>query len=111
MLAASIFFGLMVSLVGRLGGLNHVSRAFILALIAVALLVPWQVIGLSVVGVTWTPAELVQWLSAKSDDLGNTIIFYLRFTGYWLAVVLLLLLSQARTTRWSKSILHRLEII
>jgi hypothetical protein len=111
LLAASIFFGLMVSLVGRLGGLNHISRAFILALIAVALLVPWQVIGLSVVGATWTPAELVQWLPAKSDDLANTIIFYLRFTGYWLAVLLLLVLSQARTTRWTKSILHRLEII
>lgn len=111
LLAASIFFGLMVSLVGRLGGLNHISRAFILSLIAVALLIPWQVLGLSVFGVTWTPNELLQWLPAKDANLGNTIIFYLRFTGYWLAVVLLLLLSQARSTRWSKSILHRLEII
>ena len=62
-------------------------------------------------GVTWTPDELVRWLPAKNANTGNTVIFYLRFTGYWLAVVLLLLLSQARTTRWSKSILHRLEVI
>jgi hypothetical protein len=111
LLAASIFFGLMVSLVGRLGGLNHISRAFILALIAVALLIPWQVIGLNVLGVTWTPDELARWLPAKDTTMWNTVIFYLRFSGYWLAVVLLLLLSQARSTRWSKSILHRLEII
>ncbi|MCU0914652.1 MAG: hypothetical protein MUC88_08830 [Planctomycetes bacterium] len=111
LLAASIFFGLMVSLVGRLGGLNHVSRAFILALIAVVLLIPWQSLGLSVLGVTWTPDELAQWLPAKTASLGNTIIFYLRFTVYWAVVTLLLLLCQARSTRWSKSILHRLEII
>ncbi len=111
LLTASIFFSLMVSLVGRLGGLNHISRAFVLSLIAVALLIPWQVLGLNVLGVTWTPDELARWLPAKDANIGNTVIFYLRFTGYWLAVVLLLLLSQARTTRWSKSILHRLEII
>ncbi|MCX5646382.1 MAG: hypothetical protein NTZ17_17130 [Phycisphaerae bacterium] len=111
LLTASIFFSLMVSLVGRLGGLNHISRAFVLSLIAVALLIPWQVLGLNVLGVTWTPDELARWLSAKDANIGNTVIFYLRFTGYWLAVVLLLLLSQARTTRWSKSILHRLEIL
>lgn len=111
LLTASIYFGLQVSLVGRLGGLNHISRAFVLSLIAVALLIPWQVLGLNVLGVTWTPEELARWLSAKNANIGNTVIFYLRFTGYWLAVVLLLLLAQARTTRWSKSILHRLEFI
>jgi hypothetical protein len=111
LLTASIYFSLQVSLVGRLGGLNHISRAFVLSLIAVALLIPWQILGLNVLGVTWTPEELARWLPAKSANIGNTVIFYLRFTGYWLAVVLLLLLSQARTTRWSKSILHRLEFV
>jgi hypothetical protein len=109
--AASIFFGLMVSLVGRLGGLNHISRAFVLALIAGVLLVPWQSLGLNVLGVTWTPDELARWLSTKTAGLANIIIFYLRFTAYWAVVTLLLLLSQARSTRWSKSILRRLEII
>ena len=111
LLAASIFFGLLVSLVGRLGGINHISRAFILALIAAVLLVPWQVLGLNVPGVTWTPRELLDWLPNKSVDLWNTIIFYLRFTGYWAAVLLLVFLAQIRSTCWSKSILRRLEII
>jgi hypothetical protein len=111
LLAASIFFGLMVSLVGRLGGINHISRAFVLALITAVLLVPWQVLGLNVLGVTWTPAELVRWLPTKGTDLWNTVIFYLRFSGYWAAVTLLVLLAQIRSTCWSKSILRRLEII
>ncbi len=111
LLAASTFFGLMVSMVGRLGGINHISRAFVLALIAAVLLVPWQVLGLNVLGVTWTPAELVRWLPTKGTDLWNTVIFYLRFSGYWAAVTLLVLLAQIRSTCWSKSILRRLEII
>ncbi len=109
--AASIFFALMVSLVGRLGGLNHISRAFILSLIAAVLLIPWQLLGLNVLGVTWTPDELARWLPNKGTSLTDTIIFYLRFTGYWAAILLLVLLSQARSTLWSKSILRRLEII
>lgn len=111
LLAASTFFGLMVSLVGRLGGINHISRAFVLALITAVLLVPWQILGLNVLGVTWTPAELVRWLPTKDTDLWNTVIFYLRFSGYWAAVTLLVLLAQIRSTCWSKSILRRLEII
>jgi hypothetical protein len=109
--AASVFFSLMVSLVGRLGGISHISRAFILALIALVLIIPWQMLGLSVLGVIWTAEELIQWLPTKDANVWNTAIFYLRFTGYWLAVVLLLLLSHARGTQWSKSIIRRLEII
>ncbi len=111
LLAASMFFGLMVSLVGRLGGINHISRAFVLALIAAVLLVPWQMLGLNVLGVTWSPEELLRWLPTKGVDLWNTVIFYLRFSGYWAAVTLLVLLAQIRSTCWSKSILRRLEII
>ena len=109
--AASMFFSLLVSMVGRLGGINHISRAFILSLITLVLITPWQMLGLSVLGVIWTPGELAAWLPSRNATIWNTAIFYLRFTGYWLAIVLLLLLSQARSGRWSKSILRRLEII
>jgi hypothetical protein len=111
LLPASMFFGLMVSLVGRLGGINHISRAFVLTLIAAVLLIPWQMLGLNVLGVTWSPEELLRWLPTKGTDLWSTIIFYLRFSGYWAAVTLLVLLAQIRSTCWSKSILRRLEII
>jgi hypothetical protein len=107
-----MFFSLMISLVGRLGGINHISRAFVLSLIMVALIIPWQkALGSSVVGVVWTSDELIRWLAAKGGSLWSLAVYYLRFTGYWLVVVLLLILSQLRSARWSKAILRRLEII
>jgi len=108
----AMLFSLMVSLIGRLGGINHISRAFFLSLIMLVLVVPWQnVLGLNVPGVIYTPAELVKWFSAKTDDTAGMIFYYLRFTGYWLVVLLLLLMSQLRSGRWARSIFRRLEII
>ena len=108
----AMFFSLMVSLIGRLGGINHISRAFFLSLIMVVLVIPWQkVLGSSVVGVVYTPAELAEWLPNKSNSMVNTIVYYLRFSVYWFVAMLLLLMSQIRSARWTKAILRRLEII
>lgn len=110
--ALTVFFSLMVSLVGRLGGINHISRAFILALIMAALIIPWQRLFTSnVVGVAYGSEELLRWLDAKAEGLPNVIFYYLRFTALWLVVLLLLIMAQIRSARWSQSILHRLEII
>lgn len=108
----AMFFSLMVSLIGRLGGINHIARAFFLSLIMLVLVVPWQnVLGMNVPGAIYTPAELLKWISAKSDTLVDAIFYYLRFSAYWLVVFLLLIMSQVRSGRWAKSILRRLEII
>jgi len=110
--ALTVFFCLLVSLVGRLGGINHVSRAFILALITAALIIPWQrLFGSNVVGVAYGADELLHWLDAKAEGLPNVIFYYLRFCGLWLVVLLLLIMTQVRSVRWSKSIIRRLEII
>jgi hypothetical protein len=112
--ALTVFFCLMVSLVGRLGGINHIARAFILALIMAALIIPWQTLfGSSVTGVAYWPNELQlpHWLEAKDVGMPNVIFYYLRFTGLWIIVLLLLIMSQVRSSGWSKSILRRLEII
>ena len=47
----------------------------------------------------------------EAGDIFDTVIYYLRFSGYWLLVFLLLILSQIRSIRWGKAILRRLEII
>lgn len=110
--ALSIFFCLMVSLVGRLGGISHISRAFILSLILAALIIPWQrLFGSNVVGVAYGADELLRWFDTKDDGTPAMIFYYLRFTGLWLVAVLLLVMSQIRSSSWSKSILRRLEII
>jgi len=108
----SMLFSLKVSMLGRLGGINHISRAFFLSLLMLILLLPWQrIFGDIVPGAIFTPEELVKWSSTKPVDIFDTIVYYLRFSGYWLLVFLLLILSQIRSIRWGKAILRRLEII
>jgi hypothetical protein len=108
----AMFFCLLVSLVGRLGGIRHISRAFFLAVIVLVLAIPWQtLVGSRLPGVVYTFPERLNWLAIKNESLLNTIVYYLRFSGYWLVFLLLLVVSQLRSARWTKSILHRLEII
>ena len=109
----TMLFSLKVSLLGRLGGINHISRAFFLSLLAVVLLLPWQVLFNGVVkGVLFTPQELISKHAAVSDsDLFGTALYYLRFVVYWSFEVLLFILAQIRGARWAKAILARLEVV
>jgi len=108
----TILLSLKISLVGRLGGMNHISRAFFLSLVMLILLLPWQrVFGGVVLGATYSPCELVKWSSAETPGIFGIILYYLRFSGYWLLILLLLIFSQLRSGRWTKSILRRLEVI
>ena len=112
----TMLFSLKVSLLGRLGGINHISRAFFLSLVALILLVPWQLVfgfGTAVVGVVYTSDELVKWytVEVKDGSILETTLYYLRFCGYWLVVLLLLIFSYIRSCRWAKTILRRLEVI
>lgn len=109
----TILFSLKVSLLGRLGGINHISRAFFLSLAMLVLLLPWQKFFAGVVaGAIYTPAELLDsYTAAETRGVFGTILFYLRFTVYWLLVMLLLAFSQFRSSRWARAILRRLEVI
>ena len=109
----TILFSLKVSLLGRLGGINHISRAFFLSLAFLVLLLPWQRFFTGViVGAMYTPQELSNsYAAARDSNIFGTILYYLRFTGYWLLVLLLLIFSQLRSARWAKAILRRLEVI
>jgi len=108
----TMLFSIKISLVGRLGGINHICRAFFLSLVMLILLLPWQsFFDCIVLGAIYTPDELAKWCAAESTSIFDTIIHYLRFTGYWVLVVLLLIFSQLRSSRWSKAVLRRLEVI
>lgn len=108
----SMLFSLKISMIGRLGGINHISRAFFLSLLMLILLLPWQrIFGGIVPGAIFTPEELAKWSCSQAGDVLDRVIYYLRFSGYWLLVLLLLILSQIRSIRWGKAILRRLEII
>jgi hypothetical protein len=108
----TILLALKISLVGRLGGINHICRAFFLSLIMLVLLLPWQrVFGGIVLGAIYTPCELVKGCSAETSGILGIVLHYLRFSGYWLVILLLLIFSQLRSGRWTKTILRRLEVI
>ena len=109
----TVFFSLKVSIVGKLGGINHISRAFFVALFMFVLLLPWQRTfdGGIVAGAIYTPCELAKAYSAEKADLFANILYYLRFSGYSFLIFLLLILSQMRSCRWTRAILRRLEVI
>ncbi len=107
----TMLFSLKVSLIGRLGGINHIARAFFLSLLFLVLLLPWQLMFAPVFsGAMFTPSELITACQAQKTLLA-LVSFYLRFLGYWVLVLLLLLASQVRSMRWARATLRRLEVI
>ena len=111
----TMLFCLKVSLLGRLGGINHISRAFFLSLLMLVLIFPWQKFFFFVdflAGAVYSPPELLRsHAAAATGRIFGKIFYYWRFTGYWLLALLLLILSQVRSVRWAKATLRRLEII
>ncbi len=109
----TLLMTLKISLYGRLGGINHIGRAFFLSLFALVILLPWQVIfkGI-VVGGMFTPTELFcDW--GQVGQLSNVFktLYFLRFGGMWLVIALLLLLAQLRSIRWGRVTLRRLGLV
>jgi hypothetical protein len=106
-----MLFSFKLSLIARLGGINHVARAFFLSLVFMVLLLPWQLMFAPVFGgVIFTPSELIAACQAQKTTLAQ-VSFYLRFTGYWALVLLVLLFAQIRSMRWARATLRRLEVI
>jgi len=107
----TMLFSFKVSLIARLGGINHIARAFFLSLVFMVLLLPWQLMFAPVFGgVMFTPSELIAACQAQKTTL-DQVSFYLRFTGYWALVLLVLLFAQIRSMRWARATLRRLEVI
>lgn len=104
---------LKISLTGRLGGLNHISRAFFISLFLLVLVFPWQRLLPGVlIGSMWTPGELLcgGWDKANASAFWK-VLFYLRFTGLWFAAVWLLFWAQLRTGKWAHATLRRLGVV
>lgn len=108
----TMLFSLKISMLGRLGGVNHITRAFFLSLLLLVFVLPWQRVFDGVIaGAIFTPEEFVKCHMEKTGDILDKVLYYMRFCGYMVLVFLLLVLSQIRSCRWAKAILRRLEII
>jgi hypothetical protein len=107
----TILFALKVSLIGRLGGINHIARAFFLSLVFIVLLLPWQLLFAPVfAGAMFTPTEMVAACQAQKTDVAYVAMIF-RFSVYWLLISLLLLAAQMRSMRWAKATLRRLDVM
>ena len=102
----TMYIALSVSIRGRLGGLAHVSRAFYFSLVALLLLLPWQIVLAPVgIGTIFTPRELAKSCTTLNAGTYEMAIFYLRFAGMWAVVCLVLILAHWRSYRWIKAVL------
>ena len=111
--AMSLLFGLMISLVGRLGGISHVTKAFFVSLLFIVILMPWQTLFKSVgIGTIYKPAELLaSWLLYPDMNIVDKTFVYLRYVGLGGVAILLLLWAQLKSMRWAKNTLKRLGIV
>jgi hypothetical protein len=109
----TLLFCMKISLVGRLGGIRHITKAVFISFFMIVLLLPWQIIFKGVItGAIYTPAELLSaWTDFNQTRVIADAVMILRFTGLWLIVVILLCWAQLKSMRWSKNTLKRLGII
>lgn len=108
--ALTIFCSLAASFGANLGGLRHISQAFVFSLVLLILLLPWQLVfNSTVLGAIFTPRELATWPVNGASNTFGTALLYLRFTGYSTLVFMLLILAQFRSFLWSRNVIRRLE--
>jgi hypothetical protein len=107
----TILFAMKVSLIGRLGGINHIARAFFMSLLFVVLLLPWQLMFAPVfAGAMFTPAEMMAACQTQKTNVAYVSMIF-RFTVYCVLVLLLLLAAQMRSMRWARATLRRLDVM
>ncbi len=108
-----LLMSIKISLIGRLGGISHISRAFFLSMFALIILLPWQcVFDGVVIGAIYTPAELFsKWVLTDDSTIVCQVIYFARFAGMWAISFLLLFSAQVRSAKWSKTTLRRLGIL
>ncbi|UCC99552.1 MAG: YeeE/YedE family protein [Phycisphaerales bacterium] len=105
---ATAYVALSISIGGGLGGLGHVSRAFYLSVVVLILLLPWQILfGRVGLGVIYAPDELADSCMTGAGGTLQTALFYLRFTGTWALAMLVLILAQRRSIRWTRAALRQ----
>ncbi|HBG28382.1 MAG: hypothetical protein A2Y10_11210 [Planctomycetes bacterium GWF2_41_51] len=109
----SMLFGLMISIVGRLGGISHITKAFFISLLFIVILMPWQALFRSVaIGAIFKPAELLaSWQIYPDANVFSKTFIYLRFVALPVFAILLLLWAQLKSMRWAKNTLKRLGIV
>jgi hypothetical protein len=109
----TLLFAMKVSLVGRLGGISHITKATFLSFVVVIFILPWQLLFKTVgFGLIYTPSELLEaWDNFEGASVPDVSLMFFRFSVFWLIVVVLLISAQWRSMCWSRNTLRRLGIV
>ncbi len=109
----TLLFAMKISLVGRLGGISHITKAVFLSFFMVVLILPWQLLFRPVLfGAIYTPDELLNaWTNFDQASITAIALMFIRFTVLWLIVLFLLLRAQLKSMRWARNTLKRLGIV
>jgi hypothetical protein len=109
----TLLISIKISLVGQLGGINHICRAFLLSLFGLVLVLPWQrLFGDVVAGAIYTPQELLNSVAPTAEDSAvSQVFYYLRFVMLWVITFMLFFFAQVRSARWTGATLRRLGMI
>ena len=122
-----------IMLVGRLVGVTHVTRAFILSVVLLVMLFPWQSVWnypgagtlqteptamedtptgprFGLPGVLYTWPELQHHAHFHTDPITAAILGWGRFVGWPVVAIIILLMVQARSSRGLKFALGEAEI-
>lgn len=101
-----------ISLAGRLGGLRHISKAFIRSLFAYVLILPWQSFLPGIIaGAIYTPGELLYVpVTGSEASMFAELLYYARFVGLGTVAILLIVFAQFSSMRWAKASLRRMGI-
>ena len=106
LLVLSLLLSLKVSLLGRLGGVGHLTSAMLWGLILMVLMVPWNTAfpGIGVPGVLFSRAGLitataeVTW-EAAGVTWADHVLYFVRFAAYPLVTGLIWLVVQLKYVR------------
>ncbi len=108
----TLLIGMKLTLIGRLGAMADTAKAFFLSMFVMALVMPWpNVVGFDHTGVLFGYDDLVQEYTLAGTAEGNMlgqVGYYVRFTGVWFLVIVLLIMAQVRSCRSLKTIRQRI---
>ena len=105
-------FSMNASIAGGLGGMKHVTRAFLLSLLMLVLFLPWQkLFGGLVAGAMFTPDEMIKWYSSRTNESLDTVLYYVRFSGYSVSILLLLMFSHVASLLSIGAIRRRVRVM
>lgn len=106
----TLLVAMKISLVARLGGMADASKAFFISLLMMVLVVPWQRVissEIAIPGMLFSFAELEDSYCRLMVDgsLMSTVCYYVRFQMLWLLSLVMLIVTQWRSSRSTKVIL------